>query len=189
MATPRTDRREGRPSWNLLADRDRYLVAVFWATQIVESQFGGNKRATRHAVAMTFAAIERGKLIGSVDNLAVISREEGKLAFRHKLLSRKQFEERPEANEIKKRADDIRRTANWAMESDSYDWLQAITAAFAVSFYEHDRETALILARVNCTAVDDLAFFERSLRPFIIGRFDPAKRVVFSLPEFTPNFS
>jgi hypothetical protein len=189
MATPRTDRREGRPSWNLLTDRDRYLVAAFWATQIVESQFRGNKRPTRHAVAMTFAAVERGKLIGSVDNLAVVSSGEGKLGFRHKLMSTKQYEERPEANDIKKRADDIRRTANWAKDSECYEWLEAVTAAFGVAFYYPDCERGLSLARVNCAAVGELAFFERSLRPFIIGRFDPTKRVVFILPEFTPNFS
>jgi hypothetical protein len=181
MVTKRADR--GRPNWDLLRDRDRYLIASFWATQIVENQLSGNQKATRHAVAMTYAAIERGEMMGSPENLA----GEGKLVFRT-TISRRQFEERPKGHPIKARADDIRRKAERAMKSNRYEWLEAMTAAFGLAFYHPDREYALTLARLNCLAVSEVNFFEQSLKPFIVGRFDPAKRVFFGLPDFMPNF-
>jgi hypothetical protein len=63
MVTKRTDR--GRPNWDLLLDRDRYLIAAFWATLIHDNQLKGDQKVTRHAVAMTYAAIERGEMMGS----------------------------------------------------------------------------------------------------------------------------
>jgi hypothetical protein len=184
MVTKRTVR--GRPSRDLLRDRDRYLIASFWATQFVENQLIGNQKATRHAVAMTYAAIERGEMMGSPENLAAISSGEGKLVFRT-TISRRQFEERPEGHHIKARADDIRRKARWAMESN-YEWTEAMAGAFGVAYYHAERECALTLARLNCLAVSEVDFFEQSLKPFIVGRFGPAKRVFFGLPDFMPNF-
>ncbi|MDQ6868134.1 MAG: hypothetical protein M3178_06915 [Pseudomonadota bacterium] len=186
MVTKRTDRPRGRPNWDLLADRDRYLIASFLATHIVENQLMGDQKATRHAVAMTYAAIERGEMTGSLENLAAISRGEGKLKFRT-TISRRQFEERPKGAPINARADDIRRKARRAMKSN-YEWTEAMADAFGVAYYFPERECALTHARLDCLAVSEVDFFERSLKPFITGRFDPAKRVFFSLPDFMPNF-
>jgi hypothetical protein len=192
--------REGRPDWNLLADDDRYLIAAFWAIQIYENKFRQNTRATRHAVAMTLAAVENGKLEVSPENRATLHNKRGKLSFKTDMTLTKdeksgkggwagKGESSAPWNRVKARCDDIRRKADRALKSEQHSWLEAITAAFTVSFYGPDCEKALLLARVNCTAVGELAFFERSLRPFIIGRFDSAKRVNFRLPEFMPNFS
>jgi hypothetical protein len=185
MVTKRTER--GRPNWDLLLDRDRYLIAAFWATLIHNNQLKGDQKVTRHAVAMTYAAIERGEMMGSSENLAAISSGEGKLVFRT-AISRRQFEERPKGHPIKARADDILRKAERAMKSDRYEWLEAMANAFAVAFYFPEREHALTVARLNCMAVSEGDFFEQSLKPFITGRFDPSKRVFFGLPDFMPNF-
>jgi hypothetical protein len=182
MVTKPTDQRKGRPDWDLLKDPDKYLIASFWATHIVENKFRGNAKATRHAVAITYAAVERGEMIGSPENLAAISSGEGKLVFRT-TISRKQFEERPKGHPIKARADVICRKAERAMKSNR------MAAAFSLAYDHREREHALTLARLNCLAVSEGDFFERSLKPFIVGRFDPSKRVVFSLPDFMPNFA
>jgi hypothetical protein len=181
----------GRPKWDLLKDDDRHLIAFFWATQIHENQFRLNAKATRHAVAMSLAAFELGgngksALSRSADNLSVLFRREGKLEFQTRI-SRSQFESHQEANDIKKRADDILRKARWAMEAN-IEWTEAMAAALIVAFHGQERESALTLARLNCLAFSEMSFFERSLKPFIIGRFDQTKRVIFSLPDFMPNF-
>jgi hypothetical protein len=186
MVTKPTDQRKGRPDWDLLKDPDKYLIASFLATHIVENKFRGNAKATRHAVAITYAAIERGEIIGSPENLAAISSGEGKLVFRT-TISRKQFEERPKGHPIKARADVICRKAERAMKSNRYKWLEAMAAAFSLAYDHREREHALTLARLNCLAVSEGDFFEQSLKPFITGRFDPSKRVFFSLPDFMPN--
>jgi hypothetical protein len=187
MVTKPTGQRKGRPDWDLLLAPDRYLIASFWATQIRENQLNGNQKATCHAVAMHYAAIERGELMDSADNRTTLYRGEGKLQFRS-TISLMQYCSRPDRQAIKARADDIRRKAERAMKSNRCEWLEAMGAAFAVAFYCPDREGALTLARLNCLAVSEGDFFERSLKPFIVGRFDPSKRVVFSLPDFMPNF-
>jgi hypothetical protein len=189
MVTKRTGRPRGRPDWDLLLDRDRYLIAAFWATLIHDNQLKGDQKVTRHAVAMLYAAIKRGELTDSADNLATLNRGEGKLKFRTSI-TRVQFDEHAgvKANDIKTYADNLRRKAERAMKSNRYEWLEALTAAFALAFYHPDREYALIFARLNCLAVSEMAFFEQSLKPFIVGRFDPAKRVFFGLPDFMPNF-
>jgi hypothetical protein len=182
MVTKPTGQRRGRPDWDLLLDPDRYLIASFWATQIRENQLNGNQKATRHAVAMTYAAIERGKL-------AAIFNGKGKLVFRTGI-TRVQYEKDAgaKANPIKARADDLRRKAERAMESNRYEWLEAMAGAFAAAYYDQDRENALTLARLNCMAASEGDFFERSMEPLITGRFDPSKQVFFSLPDFMPNF-
>jgi hypothetical protein len=189
MVTKPTGQRKGRPDWDLLLDRERYLIAAFWATLIHDNQLKGDQKVTRHAVAMLYAAIDRGELTDSADNLATLNRGEGKLKFRTSI-TRVQFEEHAgvKANDIKTYADNLRRKAERAMKSNRYEWLEALTTAFALAFYHPDREHALTLARLNCRAVSEEDFFERSLKPFIVGRFDPSKRVVFKLPDFMPNF-
>jgi hypothetical protein len=82
MVSAAIGRREGRPDWNLLTDDDRYLIAAFWAIQQYESQFRQNARATRHAVAMTLAAVENGKLEVSPENRATLRNKMGKLSFK-----------------------------------------------------------------------------------------------------------
>ena len=180
MATKRTGRPRGRPSWDLRTDGDRWLIGAFWATQFFE-------KATRHSVAMTYAAVELGELARSSENDTVRSSGRGKLEF-GVTISQAQYVSNPKGHSIKKRADDILRKANRALRDD-IDWTQAMAAAFMLAFYHADREYALLTGFVNCMAISEGEFFEQSLRPFIIGRFDPSKRVSFSLPDFMPNFS
>jgi hypothetical protein len=187
MVTKRTGQPAGRPKWDLLADRDRYLVAAFSATQIVENKVWHNSKATRHAVAMTYAAIECGKMVGSSENLAIITRGEGKLNFQT-TISWHQYKENPKHNSIKARADDILRKAERAMKSNRHEWIEAMSVAIGLAYYYPEREDALTLTRLHCLVAYEMAFFERSLKPFIVGRFDSSKRVIFSLPDFMPNF-
>jgi hypothetical protein len=194
MATPRTGNREGRPAWNLLADNDRHLIAFFWATQIYESQICKNTKATRHAVAMTLAAVQRGYLEveegekgkPSPTNLATMRARSGKLTFRTNATESKDTEHL--WNAVKAKADDIRRKAERAMKSEHFEWLKVMAAAMIATFYHTDLESALSIAMEHCSLAREPEFFERSLHPFIIGRFDPTKRVVLKLPEFMPNF-
>jgi hypothetical protein len=185
MVTKPTGQRRGRPNWDLSRERDKYFVAAFCATFFFENKFKGDSRVTAHAVAMTYAAIERGQLIRSPEILAVMSCGKGKLVFRT-TISRKQFEERPKGHPIKARADDILRKARRAGKFNK-QWLQAMTKAFFWAFYHEERQGALTVTYQNCLAADESDFFERSLKPFIVGRFDPAKRVFFGLPDFMPN--
>jgi hypothetical protein len=165
-----------------LRHQDRYIVAAVHATFLFENKFKGDSKVTAHAVAMTYAAIERGEMMGSSENLA----GEGKLVFRT-AISRRQFEERPKGHPIKARADDILRKARRAGKSNR-QWLQVMTKAFFWAFYHEERQGALTVTCQNCLAADESDFFEYSLKPFIVGRFDPSKRVVFRLPDFMPNF-
>lgn len=177
MATKPTGRPRGRPGWNLRADRDRYVLALLWASIIYEGRFGDNTDATRHAIAMGLAAPE----CGYFDQV-----QSGKLVFKI-AVTQAQLMAGPKSNGIKARADDILRKFNRAVDLDG-EWLMMMSAAMISAFYGQDQGTAAALAWGNCAAVGELEFFNRSLQPFIAGRFDPAKRAKFSLPDFMPNF-
>jgi len=186
MVTKPTGPHKGRPNWDLLYDRDRYLVAAYCATFFFENKFKCDSKVTAHSVAMTYAAIEKGEMMESRENLAVMSRCNGKLVFRTTIL-RRQFEERPKGTHIKNRADEIIRKTRRAGKCNK-QWLQAMTKALFWAFYHIERQGALTVTYQNCLAVSEGDFFERSLKPFIVGRFDLSKRVEFSLPDFMPNF-
>jgi hypothetical protein len=153
------------------------MLALLWASIIYEGRFGDNTNATRHAIAISLAAAECG-LFDQVQN--------EKLVFKI-AVTRAQLEAGPKSNGIKARADIILRKFNRAMDSDG-EWLMMMSAAIINAFWGQDQGTAAALAWANCAAVGELEFFNRSLQPFIAGRFDPAKRVKFSLPDFMPNF-
>jgi hypothetical protein len=185
MVTKRTGKPRGRPTWDLRKDRDRYLIAAFWATQVHESQFNSNQRATRRSVAMLFAAIERGELEASEGNRTTVLQGSGKLAFGASV-TRAQND--AGSNPIQARADDIRRKAERALREDA-DWTERMATAFHAAFYYPSESSAKLAAFSVCAKITETEFFGKSLVPFIEGRFDPLKAVVFTLPDFMPNKS
>jgi hypothetical protein len=183
VVTKPTGQPRGRRAWNLRKDRDRYLIAAFWATQIHENQFKSDPRATRRAVAMLYAAIERGELSDSVVNRETINKQGGKLIFGSPT-TRAQHD--AGSNPIQSRADDIRRKAERAMKEDPY-WIERMAAAFQAAFFGPYERLAREEAFTRCAEISEIEFFERSLVPFIEGRFDVSKATVFRLPDFMPN--
>src|ERR1700730_6737973 len=68
------------------------------------------------------------------------------------------------------------------------DMLHRVTVAVVWESPQESGSQAAGITYQNCLAVSEGDFFERSLKPFIVGRFDLSKRVEFSLPDFMPNF-